>query len=104
MTTNATITIYKANYITTTNKIQLLGKGNNKERKIAGKGVSHHHHLAEPNTLKSFEHCLPNRALFIHGLKSDTSVILQGLSTMIIKTHDSVSCGPRSWCATPWVY
>ena len=59
MTTNATITIYNTNYITTTNKIQLLGKGNNKERKTTRKGESHHHHLAEPNTLKLFEHYSP---------------------------------------------
>ena len=59
MTTNATIKNYKTSYITTMNKIQLLGKGNNKERKTTGKGESHHHHFAEPNTLKSFEHYSP---------------------------------------------
>ena len=38
------------------NEIQLLGKGNNKER-TTWKGESHHHYLAEPKII---------RALFTH--------------------------------------
>ena len=45
--------------ITTTNKIQLLEKRNNKERKTTGKWESRHHYLAEPDTLKSFKHYSP---------------------------------------------